>query len=604
MFGNLASKLFKDRSLQFKILSAITAVTIVSVIVANSASSYFYNILIDNIVGRNFYEKITQANMNFDNTLKDIDNISAIVAINKNFVINVLQGYYSGDNELLMQENKKLIDYLGSIYTYKPYISGITIFGTGDRQFSVGESYERNNFEDQNFIDKMTESKGSIFFFKKRIHTYSAKENTVYREILVACRGIVYNGKTIGYIVIYLNDELLKNLMSNGEFKDANIFIYDSSTNIIYKSDSESNDTELRKYIRLTKQNTSSKFTSINVNKKRYILTSYTSDYTGWTTLIAVPEKYFQPDEGLYNRLKYLVVLFIIMLVLIGSRIISMRITSNLEKLSVAVTEIGQGNLDYPVSIADKDEIGELSRLIAKMSLDIKTMMKDLKVGEEKRRELEINALQSQINPHFLYNTLNTIKYMAVLHRAYNISDLTTSLVELLRTTVGTKGQLITLDMEIQHVRNYINIQKYKYIDKFDVIFQVEEGLEEYKTLKLMLQPVVENAIFHGIERSGKKGIIVIKVFKENDKIILSVKDNGAGMDKSSIDEILSNSDGNNKNQFIKIGINNVNERIKLFFGSEYGINIESELGFYTRVDLIIPAVKGDEEFEAKGINS
>lgn len=247
--------------------------------------------------------------------------------------------------------------------------------------------------------------------------------------------------------------------------------------------------------------------------------------------------------------------------------------------------------------IHSDDEIGELSSVFMEMIDQIKQQMKDIKSKEEQKREAEVASLQAQISPHFLYNTLNTIKYLARLRNAPNIEEVTTSLIVLLRGVVGNTQRMITLDEEIKNTMSYINIQKYKYIDQIETVWQVDEALLNCKVYKLSLQPIVENAIIHGLGELDSGGLLIIKVQQIHAQTIqIEVRDNGLGMTQEQIEHLLGKGGVRKSEQFSSMGINNVHERLNASFGEPYGIQIFSEPGLYTSVVITIPVILEEDQ--------
>ncbi len=199
--------------------------------------------------------------------------------------------------------------------------------------------------------------------------------------------------------------------------------------------------------------------------------------------------------------------------------------------------------------------------------------------------------LQSQINPHFLYNTLNSIKWMATIQNVSGIPEMITSLARLLRNIAKGTSELITIKEELDLLNDYITIQQYRYGGTITVNYNVmSDDLYECNIIKFTLQPIVENAIFHGIEPKSVEGIIDINIKKlKHNKIGIEVIDNGIGISEDKIEKLLSSKETTSKGSFNNIGISNVNERIKLTFGDEYGLNIKSKLNEYTSIIITIP---------------
>lgn len=220
-------------------------------------------------------------------------------------------------------------------------------------------------------------------------------------------------------------------------------------------------------------------------------------------------------------------------------------------------------------------------------------------------KKTEIDALQSQIKPHFLYNTLESIRGQALIEGASGIADMTEALANFFRYSISLKGSIVTLEDELKNIDNYFLIQQYRFNNKFNIVKKFDdcdEGILECSIPKLTLQPIVENAIYHGLEPKIGKGIVVIRIYNTQDRIVIIISDNGIGMEKEKV-EIL-NEKFNNAFKFISenkehkksgIALINVDRRIKLLFGEEYGIKIYSALEIGTDVEIVLPLIRKEE---------
>jgi two-component system sensor histidine kinase YesM len=225
--------------------------------------------------------------------------------------------------------------------------------------------------------------------------------------------------------------------------------------------------------------------------------------------------------------------------------------------------------------------------MIGEMQILIEKLVKE----EQEKKEVELEALHAQINPHFLYNTLNTIKWMAKIQGNTSVSKSITALTKLLRISTNLGRDMITLREEIDYVENYVVIQKLRFNKAINITQNIEEECLNLSVPKLILQPIVENSIIYGLADERQEINIIISSFIENNQLIIEIRDDGPGIEASVIKTILSGS--TDKNKFSKVGINNVNHRIRLYCGNEFGINIETELGVGTlvRVKLSIPSI-------------
>jgi len=218
--------------------------------------------------------------------------------------------------------------------------------------------------------------------------------------------------------------------------------------------------------------------------------------------------------------------------------------------------------------------------------------MEGIRVSERQKREAELTALQAQIRPHFLYNSLNTIKYLAKLNGVPNIEEVSGSLIELMRGVLGNSNEYLTVREELDYVANYVSIVKYKYMEPIRVQTRVEdEALLECRVLKLMLQPLVENAIIHGIGPSAQGGAVLIRVYAESNDLMIEVTDDGAGMTPAEMEALLGPED-EPRSRFSGMGVRNVHERIVRVFGAPYGVRLSSEPGRYTKAEIRFPQLR------------
>ena len=244
---------------------------------------------------------------------------------------------------------------------------------------------------------------------------------------------------------------------------------------------------------------------------------------------------------------------------------------------------VENGKLEINVTSNSKDEVGSLIRGFSKMITQIKTLIEDVYESKIFQKDYELKALQSQINPHFLYNTLSLINWMALEAGQKDISKITLSLSTFYRTALNKGKNIITVKDEIKNVQSYLDIQLMMHDYEFDADVNIDDEILDYKILNLLLQPLIENAINHGIDlKTEGNGIITITGKKEDNNIILKISDNGAGMKKEVAESILTNNSRG-------YGVKNVNERIKLYYGVEKGIDIESVVGKGTTVTIRIP---------------
>lgn len=319
-----------------------------------------------------------------------------------------------------------------------------------------------------------------------------------------------------------------------------------------------------------------------------------TISYTGWKLVGVIPDTTFIDETIDIRYFIAMLVLLMAMMLMIINRIVSVKISSPILKLNDSVIEYEAGE-QPDIYIGGSPEIRHLGHSIQNSYEQIDTLMKRIVLEQNERRKSELDALQSQINPHFLYNTLESITWMVEGERNDEASFMITQLARLFRISLSQGRTVISIREELQHAQSYMNIQKIRYKNAFSIVFDVGEELYEYCTVKLILQPILENAINYGVRSMEECGEIRVVGEKHGDVVVLSVIDNGLGMSEEEAALVLTDSKRIRK-RGSGVGLVNVNNRIQILFGKEYGLVVQSEPDEGTIVSIRIPAVPYTEE--------
>ncbi|MGH4140079.1 sensor histidine kinase [Clostridium sp.] len=570
---------------------------IISILLATIISGIWYfrtSAKMTEIVSNYTFKIISQANDNFMITLKDIEYLGTTISLNRPNVIDVIGYDDKSDEYSKLINDRKLDDYISSIYAYKYYITGISITTTNGRNYSQGTcsliSYESK----KKILSNIKKDSNKILITAHSSSNIEQISSTMNKNVITVTTPIKKNKEVIGMVEIDCNYDMIKTLNNSRLPINSKLFVIDKTGKFIYNSTSNQlykniTTTEYKNIFSKLNNNDGSFFE--NVGKNSMFVVYHKSIYTNWITVGIVPKKIMLKEPLNTFRTTTIISLIFLMVILLVAVIISFSITKNVEKLRNAMESVKNGNLKSSIVINSNDEIEDLSDSFNAMLGRINRLMEDVSEGEKQKRLLEIKTLQAQINPHFLANTLNTIKWLADIQRIDNISNLTDSVIELLNVSIGRKDEFITIGKEIEYIKHYINIQQYKYCDKFKVDFEIEDDVINHKIPRLLLQPVLENAILHGIDPMNDIGIILMKIIKENDNIYISIRDNGIGMTELEIKKALSQNDS--KKRFSNIGLRNVDQRIKLYYGEVYGVNITSVKNSFTEIKIVIPCAEG-----------
>jgi len=321
-----------------------------------------------------------------------------------------------------------------------------------------------------------------------------------------------------------------------------------------------------------------------------------TEKQTGWKFLSIVPVEEILVASRNIKQITIFLSLFCIFVCLLISLYLSQRVTSPINKLINIMQKAEDGDLNIRFVPKYNDEIGRLAISFNIMLSKLKKLINKTITIEKEKREAELKVLGFQINPHFLYNTLSSIIWLSNANKNQEVIKLTKSLSNFFRISISRGKEVIKIEDELNHVKNYLEIQKIRYRDEFDVIYDINLEINDFYIPKLVLQPLVENAIYHGIKNLDNiKGIVKLEGYRNDHKITIMVKDNGNSLSEQEINYINEFLVGKIKTkEDFGIGISNVNDRLKLFFGNEYGLHYKKE-GLYTIAMIKIPAAREEE---------
>ena len=334
-------------------------------------------------------------------------------------------------------------------------------------------------------------------------------------------------------------------------------------------------------------------YTEVFRSQRRQV-TVKTVGYTGWKLVGVAPTESLRDH---YSQLLlfalFVVSLSIFLLVFVNLRL-SEWITAPMKKLDLAVRQLEKGAETADFDVDGPYEVEHLSHSVQSMVSTMRHLMEDVIQQEEEKRRSELDVLQSQINPHFLYNTLDSVVWMTENGRTQEAVVMLTALARFFRISLSKGSNIIPIGDELEHARNYLTIQKMRYKNKFSVDISAEPGIEKLYTIKLIVQPILENAIYHGMEYADGDGEIHIRAFREGENAVIEVEDNGPGMSDETVQQLLKPGRCS-KAKGSGIGLRNVHQRIRLTFGAAYGLSIRSEPDNGTVVRICLPALEEED---------
>ena len=410
-------------------------------------------------------------------------------------------------------------------------------------------------------------------------------------------------GEILGYLMINVNEEQIFGLYKDAIAEGSDIYITDNDGYII-----SSNINKIVSFHYFNMNNLSEIFGDkdyavVELPKEKTLLSKFQDEDYDFTVFEMTPMSYLmQPIIRTGEQM--LILTGVVILIGIGlAWILSRRFTDPILKMRDYVLKVEAGNLNTELKMDSFSEINTLSQGINSMLKRIRELIESEKKKEEQKRKMQYQLLQSQINPHFIYNTLFSIKCLVDLSDNEKASRMLFSFIKLLKSTLADPDSMTSLGQQMEDLKQYADLQRLRYGESFDVIIEYEEGLSDCLLPSLLIQPLLENAIIHGVGQKGSRdGVIAVSARTKKGKLVIEVEDNGAGMTMEKAERLLS--EAHDLKKGVHIGIKNIDERIKLYYGQAYGIRIESSPGEGTKAMINVPVIHKGEEVNDTGISS
>lgn len=421
-------------------------------------------------------------------------------------------------------------------------------------------------------------------------------DNLNGNDTIVTCKQVysLSGREPIGYLYIAIQEKSFSNIYNNVDIgSKTNIFITDQFGTTVSSKNSNIDIGEQFSTYNLREQIDSYQKKNINtysykINGEQNLFAySYIRD-TDWYLVCTIPYSYLSSELKNITWQIVVVCLVSVLLCIIVSLLISRSIVLPLNKLVTQMRQAKKGQLVVNKVDYKNNEFSFLQQNYNDMIDKISTLIDQNQKEEAEKRKLEIQMLQAQITPHFLFNTLNSLRWAAKLSQADSVSDGIGALARLLKNTIIDTSETVTIQSELKNIDDYLTIQKIRYGACFDIQYNISDEIKDHLILKFLLQPIVENSIIHGHEGIDHQVLIQISGQRIGNEIVLSVIDNGRGMDSNSVHSLLNSRHGA-KNNMSGIGIGNVYDRIRLSYGEDYGLTIKSSIGVGTTVNLTIP---------------
>lgn len=570
----------KNRRKEGYSLSVIMTVMVVGIVLtAFTAGLLVFVAVYNNSIRNNTITASEQAVTQVTNTVSDYTK-------NMKELMELLQGYYRGEPE----ERDTAID---TLITTRNDVVAVTCYdeeGTLVESWAGNRQLKKDVFQNLSFDPEQKYEKGKISISKPHVETLLAD----YYPWVVSMKQPIEtkDGQKSIVVMDFRFSQIADFVDEVGIGPHGYCFIMDQDGNMVYHPQQQLIFSGLKEEnLELLKDRPDGYLEQSDV-----IYTIQTMEDSGWRV---VGVSYV--DELITQRVQNVVaillglLLFVLFSAICSSLVFSRMISRPVKRLIQAMEQFEDSASDFTYhAVEGSREIGELSHSFGHMVVQIQQLMEKVREEEITLRKAELRALQAQINPHFLYNTLDAIGWLCEEERTQDAVEMVNALAKLFRISISKGHEIIPVEKELEHARSYLKIEKFRY-KQFTYSFDVDEDCLNYYCNKITLQPIIENAIYHGLDRMVDEGKIRIGVHSRGDNLVFTVEDNGIGMTKEQCREILEGSAGDKTG----IGIRNVNNRIKIYFGEQYGIQIDSELDEGTTVTIIMPKI-GEGGYEER----
>ena len=523
-------------------------------------------------------EKISFAQNEFNRLFSDMDRIATSLILDYH-VTDILSDPAPMPSYEWFKGYKSLNSILELLNSNAGYKYRITVLSHDDRMYHSTAPYNSMIKTDSPIIHRISQGNGNPVLFNRALESYDDNQT------ICLGRSIYQKGNYLGSILVEIPVSCLDELLTPFENDSTFLYVLENNKKILYSSESIQNayiSSDLSHALARHKEN-------VSLNDTDFLLLQMPTSQKGLSIVTLISESSVFYESSHVIQL-FIFAFFLSIAAAVGGIILLTRsFTKDILALNHAVSGFGTDvNFSIELPIRSEDEIGQLTQGVISMSHRIRQLLTRIQQEEENKRIMELNSLQSQINPHMIYNTLNTITWLAEVQNVQNIREISSSFAHLLRA-LSNQGQFISIRQEVEYLKAFISIKKYHLLCSIQTDFQIDETAMDYLIPKLLLQPIVENAIIHGFADQLEDGLIALSVRLEQQKLLIDISDTGKGMSESQINMILTKTPTASAT-FLRVGIHNVIERLQLWYGKNADFSIASAPGCGTTIHLALPA--------------
>lgn len=584
---NLSARFIgKFSSIQSVIFATVAVLVLSAVVIVTGVSMKFTNTSIFENSSEYTHTIIQQMNQNIDSYIDYMENIAYLISSNED-----VQDYLF-DEKIDNEGRYRILNQLQTILDSRSDIRNVGIISKNGRMLINDGSKSVNQDLDLNtqewYATALEKPNGPILTSSHVQHIISGERPWV----ITLSRGIrdrSGSGEKEGVFFIDLNYSAISELCDQSTVGTKGYaFILDAKGNIVYHPQQQQlyNELQTENISLIMDTDEDTVLTGTGNDGKLYSISR--SEKTGWTVVDCTNVKELLSKSRQAQSVYVLTAIILVIVALLFSRFMARSITLPIQKLRDSMKKVQEGDFSVSDVVVDsKNEIGSLTKSFDVMTHRIHELMEQNVHEQEEKRKSELKALQSQINPHFLYNTLDSIIWMAEGKKNEEVVLMTASLARLLRQSISNEDEVVPIANEVEYARGYLTIQKMRYKDKLEFQMEVDSSILYIPLIKLVLQPIIENAIYHGLKYKESKGLLIVKGFMKDGNAVLQVIDDGVGMDEETLAHIYDKHKVNYHSN--GVGVYNVQKRLKLYYGEDYGITYTSELGKGTTATITIP---------------
>lgn len=581
---------FEDLPLRGKLIACLVLFVVIPLLVV----AIFINVQVSRVMQKNvretYMQVLKQSKPPIEGLARDLELISLTLLSDEN--MQEMIKYYTRETAQSLEQRAYNFNLsIQPLMVSRPYIWAICVSHDSNVIFQYGD---RVTEENPQLVAEADLLKGRPYWTSvyKLENRSSIKKEDVYVISLVRTINDLYKMQAIGTERISIRESDLSGLYAGiNQERAGKIFIINNQGTVISSPDKSELGLNLSQESFVQQiAPTSEGFFQTRINNQKVTVFHYPVAETGWVVVHWLPDTVIYRQINLTNIIILVSLLFCILFGLLFSQIQNRSVNRPIMTMVAEMDKVRHGNFDISLKTRGHDEIGVLGQHFLDMVLQIKSLIDTVYKSQIKAREAELIALESQINPHFLYNTLDSIRWLALKNHDQAVGDQILALSNLFRHSLNKGQEMTTVRNELDHLKQYVLIQDYRYGDRIRFLTEVDDQLLDIPCPKLILQPLVENAIVHGLERKVGQGHVFVRVYRTAQSLVLEVEDDGVGTDEQSIQASLKTEDKSAANFALK----NINDRIRLNYGPGYGLTFTSQVGLGTTVQCVLPLGAGD----------